>query len=133
MEDSKKIYEYIKMMINPYGRPFEGTVHEFGLKVMEYIANMEKQPKVCEWIPVSEKLPEEEYDTVLVVTDIKHYCVAVYTTEHGFRTGDIDAEGEIVAWMPLIEYKPEPPELIVPTGMLAEALLRTFLGRPLKG
>ena len=37
---------------------------------------------------------------------------------------------QAIAWMPLPEpYKPEPPELIVPMDMLAEALLRTFLGR----
>ena len=58
------------------------------------------------WIPVSERLPEEEYDTVLAVTDRNHYCVAVYTTEHGFRTMDIDCAGNFVAWQPLPEpYK----------------------------
>ena len=55
------------------------------------------------WIPCSERLPEEEYDTVLAVTDKNHYCVAVYTTEHGFRTMDIDCEGVFVAWQPLPE------------------------------
>lgn len=60
------------------------------------------------WIPCSERLPEEEYDTVLAVTDRNHYCVAVYTTEHGFRTMDIDCEGDFVAWQPLPEsYKGE--------------------------
>ena len=55
------------------------------------------------WIPCSERLPEEEYDTVLAVTDKNHYCVAVYTTEYGFRTMDIDCEGDFVAWQPLPE------------------------------
>lgn len=60
------------------------------------------------WIPCSERLPEEEYDTVLAVTDRNHYCVAVYTTEHGFRTMDIDCEGDFIAWQPLPEpYKGE--------------------------
>lgn len=59
------------------------------------------------WIPCSERLPEEEYDTVLTVTDRNHCCVAVYTTEHGFRTMDIDCEGDFIAWQPLPEpYKP---------------------------
>lgn len=36
MSDSK-IYDYIKRTINPYGRPFEGTAYELGLKTMDYI------------------------------------------------------------------------------------------------
>ena len=60
------------------------------------------------WIPVEERLPEKEYYTALCLTDKNHYCVAVYNEEYGFRTGDIDVEGEIIAWMPLPEpYRPE--------------------------
>lgn len=48
-----KIYKYIKTEINPYGRPFEGTTYEFGLKLMEYIENMtpveEKEVVHGEW------------------------------------------------------------------------------------
>lgn len=63
------------------------------------------------WIPVEERLPEKEYYTALCVTDKNHYCVAVYNREYGFRTGDIDVEGEIIAWQPLPEpYSPEPLE-----------------------
>ena len=36
-----QISRYIKTQINPYGKPFEGSLYEFGLKVMEYIENME--------------------------------------------------------------------------------------------
>ena len=60
------------------------------------------------WIPVEERLPEKEYYTALCLTDKNYYCVAVYNGEYGFRTGDIDVEGEIIAWMPLPEpYRPE--------------------------
>lgn len=60
------------------------------------------------WIPVEERLPEKEYYTALCLTDKNHYCVAVYNEEYGFRTGDIDVEGEIIAWRPLPEpYRPE--------------------------
>lgn len=55
------------------------------------------------WIPAEERLPEKEYYTALCVTDKNHYCVAVYNREYGFRTGDIDVEGEIIAWIPLPE------------------------------
>ena len=56
MIDEKKLIYYIMSEINPYGRPFDGTVFEFGCKVMEYIENMEK---INEWIPCSERLPKE--------------------------------------------------------------------------
>ena len=63
------------------------------------------------WIPVENRLPEKEYYTALSVTDKNHYCVAVHNREYGFRTGDIDVEGEIIAWMPLPDpYRSEPLE-----------------------
>ena len=40
LRKSQKIYNYIKQEINPYGKPFDGTVYEFGLKVMKYIENL---------------------------------------------------------------------------------------------
>lgn len=98
-----QIYSYVKTIINPYGKPFKGTAYELGLKIMDYIKNMSsvELPVRGEWIPVKERLPEEEYDTVLAVTNAKHYAVYVYTSEHGFRIMDIDAIGEVIAWMPL--------------------------------
>lgn len=60
MIDKKKLINYIKAEINPYGKPFNDTAYEFGLKLIDYIEGMEKQPQVGGWIPVSERLPEEE-------------------------------------------------------------------------
>lgn len=57
MSDKSKIYDYIKRTINPYGKPFEGTAYELGLKIMDYIENMDDE-KENGWIPVSEKLPD---------------------------------------------------------------------------
>ena len=37
----KKICDYIKGKINPYGKPFEGTAYELGLKIMRYINAMD--------------------------------------------------------------------------------------------
>lgn len=37
----KKIRDYIKVEINPYGKPFEGTAYELGLKIMKYIDAMD--------------------------------------------------------------------------------------------
>lgn len=42
MIDAKKLRNHIKAQINPYGKPFEGTVYDFGLKLMDYIDAMEK-------------------------------------------------------------------------------------------
>lgn len=58
MSDKSKIYDYIKRTINPYGKPFEGTAYELGLKIMDYIENMDDE-KENGWTPVSERLPEE--------------------------------------------------------------------------
>lgn len=38
--DADKIRKFIKSEINPYGKPFEGSVYEFGLKVIGYIDSM---------------------------------------------------------------------------------------------
>ena len=46
-----KICKYIKELINPYGKPFEGTAYELGLKLMEHIKNMENAEPV-EVVPV---------------------------------------------------------------------------------
>lgn len=43
MSDKSKIYDYIKRTINPYGKPFEGTAYELGLKIMDYIENMDEK------------------------------------------------------------------------------------------
>lgn len=61
------------------------------------------------WIPVSKKLPERDYETVLCVDADDYYFVAVYTKEDGFRTEDFGADYEnIIAWQPLPElYREE--------------------------
>ena len=53
----KKISGYIKMIINPYGKPFEGTAYELGLKIMRYIDAMESDYDVDK---VIEKLEERK-------------------------------------------------------------------------
>ena len=64
------------------------------------------------WIPVEERLPERDYETVLCVDVDDYYFVAVYTKEDGFRTEDFGADYEnIVAWQPLPKpYKEEADE-----------------------
>lgn len=45
MMDGNKLRNYIKAEINPYGKPFEGTVYDFGLKLMDMIDRMEQSPQ----------------------------------------------------------------------------------------
>lgn len=46
MIDEKKLKKYIMTEINPYGKPFDGTVYEFGNMLMDYIERMEKEPEI---------------------------------------------------------------------------------------
>lgn len=75
---------------------------------IEYLRDIVSNHMNDGWIPVEERLPEKEYDTVLCVTDQNYYLVCVYNKEIGFRISDFLVEGEIVAWRPLPElYQPE--------------------------
>ncbi|RGU34912.1 DUF551 domain-containing protein [Ruminococcus sp. AF17-22AC] len=127
MSDKHKIYDYIKRTINPYGRPFEGTAYELGLKIMDYIENMDDE-KENGWIPVSERLPENEKeylvtlekvygtpDTFLGIANYLKFGDAGYWNEkkYGYLEWDKYSDGyggtmmyKVIAWMPLPElYK----------------------------
>ena len=45
MIDERKLTRYIKTEINPYGKPFDGTVFEFGNMLIDYMERMEKEPE----------------------------------------------------------------------------------------
>ena len=65
MIDEKKLTRYIKTEINPYGKPFDGTVFEFGNMLIDYMERMEKEPE-RKWIPVTYHIPtREDGDEVL--------------------------------------------------------------------
>lgn len=108
MSDKRKIYDYIKRTINPYGRPFEGTAYEFGLKLMDFIENIDGE-KANGWIPVSERLPEKNKD---VITTVKYsgfmgmygmWLKTAFIDDYGEWNGECIG-GEVIAWM----YLPEP-------------------------
>ena len=110
MSDKRKIYDYIKKTINPYGRPFEGTAYEFGLKLMDFIEHIDGE-KANGWIPVSERLPEKHKD---VITTVKYsgfmgmygrWLKTAFIDDYGEWNGECIG-GEVIAWMPLPEpYK----------------------------
>lgn len=68
----------------------------------DWMVRIWEQPQVGGWIPVSERLPKE-YETVIGVTDLNYYCIAVYCKQYGFRSMDVGVESDIIAWQPLPE------------------------------
>lgn len=103
MSDKRKIYDYIKRTINPYGKPFEGTAYELGLKIMDYIENMDDE-KENGWIPVSERLPEDGM-TVLVTCKTRRGTTFVRAGYCAYGSWHLNCEG-VTAWKPLPEpYK----------------------------
>ena len=127
MSDKRKIYDYIKRTINSYGRPFEGTTYEFGLKIMDYIENMDNE-KENGWIPVSKGLPEDEKEclvtlekvygapeTLFGIANYLKFGDAGYWNEkkYGYLEWDKYSDGhggtkmyKVIAWKPLPEpYK----------------------------
>lgn len=103
MSDKRKIYDYIKRTINPYGRPFEGTAYELGLKIMDYIENMDDE-KENGWIPVNERLPEDD-TTVLVSCKTRSGTTFVRAGYCIYGSWHLNCEG-VTAWRPLPEpYK----------------------------
>lgn len=125
MSDKRKIYDYIKRTINPYGRPFEGTAYEFGLKIMDFIENIDDE-KENGWILVSERLPEDgdcRFYMCLVENHIEDFpMMCQFEEEKGFgfykdiydpiSLGFLDTEFDtmeelgyekVMYWMPLPE------------------------------
>lgn len=118
MIDEKKIISYIKKHINPYGKPFEGTVFEFGNKVMDYIKAMEKQPKT-DWIPCKAKLPpmpkenplfeNKPIEIYLVSLGYEDYPIRAFWNGKNFTDGW--SKLNVEAWMNLPQpYKKEGAE-----------------------
>ena len=108
--DGRKLYKWIKAEINPYGKPFEGTVFEFGNKVMDKIEAMENQPQADKWIPCEVELPPKprfSEDSYLVKTK----CVTTPYTAYwnGEKWTDVldDDIEDVIAWCPIPTY-PQP-------------------------
>lgn len=121
MSDKSKIYDYIKRTINPYGKPFEGTAYELGLKIMGYIENMDDE-KENGWIPVKERLPEERDSifakikgtdkwmsgmfekvsrAVLVTVEYpgkKRLVEVAHTTDGKWKMNVLPNNGKVIAW-----------------------------------
>lgn len=107
MIDEKKLIEDILQHENVLASA--NHVYKSGYRDRQYeiIDTIKRQPKVGEWIPVSERLPETE-DKVMCCTETKKgnkNIVIGYYMDGAWRCG---MNSNAIAWMPLPEpYKGE--------------------------
>lgn len=99
MIDEKKLIEQLKGYKSEWklAEPFHEGIAS-GLQIA--IEATEKQPKVGEWIPCSERLPEEN---IPVITCDKNGWISVnINSPYVGKKNDFEC-GYYVAWMPLPE------------------------------
>ena len=65
----EKIRDYIKGEINPYGKPFEGTAYELGLKIIRYIDAMDSDYDVENVVQELEKIQADTQRNILHLTE----------------------------------------------------------------
>ena len=65
----EKIRDYIKGEINPYGKPFEGTAYELGLKIIRYIDAMDSDYDVENVVEELEKIQADTQRNILHLTE----------------------------------------------------------------
>ncbi|MGN0422845.1 MAG: DUF551 domain-containing protein [Lachnospiraceae bacterium] len=108
MIDEKKLIESLRASLNTGKECFPIDL------IIECI---EEQPKVGEWIPCSERLPEEEQEVLLQFEDnmavgfyfVEGGCFDGTTNWYGLADNDsyTDCDSKPIAWQPLPEsYKP---------------------------
>ena len=93
-----QIYNYIKAEINPYGKPFEGSTYEFGLKLLDYIKNMTSV----------EAFPKSYVDQIRWERDIALEQLREIGCELGMKMDEIKQKLEFSSdWIPISERLPE--------------------------
>ena len=99
MIDEKKLIEEMK----EYKSLQEGIVAEV---IETMIEAVEEQPKIGEWIPCSERLPEIRQDCLVTVRYTGFMGMHGIWIKTGHMEGENDwwgdcAGGEVIAWQPL--------------------------------
>ena len=121
MIDEKKLIEELEKIFETDEENIDCTLSDFAYHVFDCI---KAQPKIGEWIPCSERLPEMhredmeaegEYYMIsnpVIVTEGQQIYIAEYEADMDYRYGWHSLDGEdydnIIAWMPLPKpYRPE--------------------------
>lgn len=109
MIDEKKLIEDIE-------KEFDGVcVYDVSPSqaINDFVQIVDRQPKVGEWIPVSERLPEDETLMYWTTHEDGSLVMHGYTKWAGFiynwEVEDMDKrkrQGQVIAWTPI--FKPEP-------------------------
>ena len=69
LTDANKLRDYVKEQINQYGKPFDGSAYEFGLKIMHYIDNMSTDYDIEKVVEQLSKLPQYKLDLADAMID----------------------------------------------------------------
>jgi hypothetical protein len=105
MIDEKRLVKEIKNWIKT--DRFED--YSAGYILSDVIDEINKMPKVGEWIPVSEKLPESDDDVIVTCKSCRTGKKFTSTDYRNCKTGEWSYFGrDVIAWQPLPEpYKEE--------------------------
>ena len=113
---TKEFAEECKEVAKKYERPImRDALGRCKMRGCNLCDSYRKKLEADKWIPCEVEMPKKEYGTYWIAVKMEgypcfYYCSAVYTSEHGFRTHDIEAQGKIVAWQPIQLYKKEGAE-----------------------
>lgn len=105
MIDEKRLVKEIKNWIKT--DRFED--YSAGYILSDVIDEINKMPKVGEWIPVSEKLPESDDDVIVTCKSCRTGKKFTSTDYRNCKTGEWSYFGrDVIAWQPLPEpYREE--------------------------
>ena len=121
IEQWQELKETIIEMRDNDGTGTQQEVCKFLANYMEILEKQIQEPKTGEWIPVSERLPEDSGEYLVTVIDedvetYKHMEIAWYAhpKDYDVEEGDwreLMFNEKVIAWMPLPEpYKEEGAE-----------------------
>ena len=115
MIDEKKLIEKIEKMVIPLSTPDGSESIDIGINgynecLVDVLETIKEQPKVGEWIPVEERLPEEPEQN----PELDDRPMELYLVDNGegspfraFWNGKYFHDGwrrlDVLAWMPLPE------------------------------